>query len=226
MASPGPRQLRAPGPTIPARQRSPSGPAWTAPSGPITAGRADSDSAGSNRASHCCRHCRARSLGRGGQRAAVGRDRAAFPAHDPHRVGVVQHRSGQVGLTRCREIGSVGHSRAATTRRTSYALLMLRPWADQLEEAQPQPSLDAVGDRLGVGRHRRPGVADHGRGPGGQLLAGQRELRGFGQIVLRADAARRWLGAGHREPRPVLHGAPFDVRLPLRTSRSARWLAR
>jgi len=82
-------------------------------------------------------------------------------------------------------------------------------------EAQPQPSLDAVGDRLGVGRHRRPGVADHGRGPGGQLLAGQRELRGFGQIVLRADAARRWLGADHREPRPVLHGAPFDVRLPL-----------
>src|SRR6202035_1811911 len=28
-------------------------------------------------------------------------------------------------------------------------------------------------------------------------------------------AARRRLGAGDREPRPVLHGAPFDVRLPL-----------
>src|ERR1700747_456004 len=33
------RQLRAPGPAIPARQRSASGPTWTAPSGPITAGR-------------------------------------------------------------------------------------------------------------------------------------------------------------------------------------------
>jgi hypothetical protein len=52
-------------------------------------------------------------------------------------------------------------------------------------------------------------------GPAGQLLAGQRELPGFGQIVLCADAARRWPGAGHREPRPVFHGAPFDVRLPL-----------
>src|SRR6202035_3751992 len=53
------------------------------------------------------------------------------------------------------------------------------------------------------------------RDPGGQLLAGQCELRGFGQVVLCVHTVRRRRGTGHREPRPVLHGAPFDVRLPL-----------
>ena len=116
----------------------------------------------------------------GGQGPAVGRDRPAFPAHDPHRVGVMEDRIGQVGALPVK-VDRVGrpHHLGNHPPHVVWAaqIAPLRP--DRLEQAAPQFVLDAIGDRLGVGGDRRPGVAHHRRRRGGQSLARQGERSGL-----------------------------------------------
>jgi hypothetical protein len=80
-------------------------------------------------------------------------------AHDPHRVGVMEDRIGQVGALQVKvdRIGRPHHLGNHPPHVVWAAQIApLRP--DRLEQAAPQFVLDAIGDRLCLGGDRRPGV--------------------------------------------------------------------
>jgi hypothetical protein len=99
------------------------------------------------------------------------------------------------------------------------------PRPDLGEQAAAQLVGHTVGDRLGIGGDRRPGVADHCWGGARRQLIGPGEAGDLRQLALPlpgVEAARR---AGERQPGIVLDRAPLQLR-PAGPDHGVRPLAR